>query len=127
MHLNRTLLYAGAFLTALGAAFLLVDLTRPTTADLIGVLRLWPLALIAVGLAIALRRTQISLASGLLAAAVPGLVLGAAIAATPRVAADSGVWDKFRVAYERGHHYCSDVDVYVDFGNVHIDSIGGCP
>jgi hypothetical protein len=51
---------------------------------LVEVLRLWPLAVIAIGLSVALRRTRLSLAGLLLAAAVPGLVVGAAFAAAPR-------------------------------------------
>jgi hypothetical protein len=125
MHLNRTLLYTGVFLAAIGGALLAVDLGRPETNALIGALRLWPLALIAIGLGIALRRTQISLASGLLAAAVPGLLLGATMAATPRFAVDHGVWDRLKAAYEREYH-CVDSGARIDFGNVEIDPIGGC-
>jgi hypothetical protein len=82
------------------------------------------LALIAVGLGIALRRSQISLASGLLAAAVPGLILGGAMALGPRLAVERGYWDEFKAAYER--HHCADLGAHVDLGTVEIDPIGGC-
>lgn len=124
MRLNRTLLYSGVFLVAIGAAVFVVDLARPETNALIDVLRLWPLAVIAVGLGIALRRTQISLASGLLAATVPGLVLGGAMALGPRLAIERGYWDEFKAAYER--HHCADLGARVDLGTVEIDPIGGC-
>jgi hypothetical protein len=125
MRVNRTLLYTGVFIAAIGGAVMVADFKALSTPSLIDVLRLWPLALIAIGLGIALRRTQLSLASGLLAAAVPGLILGSAMAIGPRVAIDRGYWDAFKAAYER-HHQCADFDAYVDFGNVHIDQIGGC-
>jgi hypothetical protein len=124
MRLNRTLLYTGAFLAAIGVALLVADLTRVATDALIGALRLWPLALIAIGVGIALRRTRLSVASGLLAAALPGLVLGVAIAATPRLAIERGYWDEFKAAYER--HHCADFGAHIDLGTVEIDPNGGC-
>jgi hypothetical protein len=125
MRLNRTLLYTGVFLVAIGGAVMAVDFGPVSTPALTDALRLWPLAVIAIGLGIALRRTQVSLASGLLAAAVPGLVLGAAMAAAPRLAVERGFWDEFQAAYER-HHPCTDVERYVEFGNVRIDPMGEC-
>jgi hypothetical protein len=124
MRLNRTLLYTGVFLVAIGLAFTAADLSPLGTTTLIDALRLWPLAVIAVGLGIVLRRTQISLASGLLAAAVPGLVLGGAMALGPRLAVERGYWDAFKAANERYH--CADPGAHVDLGNVEIDRIGGC-
>jgi hypothetical protein len=125
MRVNRTLLYTGVFVAAIGGALLVADFSAISTPSLIDVLRLWPLALIAIGLGIALRRTQLSLASGVLAAAIPGLILGSAIAVGPRIAVERGYWDEIKAAYER-HHQCVDFDADVDFGNVHIDPIGGC-
>lgn len=122
MRPNRTLLYTGVFLVAIGAAVVAADLL--STAALIDVLRLWPVAVIAIGLGIALRRTQFSLAGGVLAAAVPGLILGGAMAVGPRLAIERGYWDELKAAYE-WHQHC-DVDARVDFDNVHIDPIGGC-
>ena len=125
MRLNTTLLYTGVFLAAIGVALLAADLTPVATDVLIGALRLWPLALVAIGVGIALRRTRLSLASGMLAAAVPGLVLGAAMAATPRVAIEhSYYWDRFKAAYERYH--CADFGAHIDLDTVVIDSNGGC-
>jgi hypothetical protein len=124
MRVNRTLLNTGVFLAAIGGAVLVVDFVRPDTNALIDVLRLWPLAVIAAGLGIALRRTQMSLASGLLAAAVPGLILGGAMALGPRLAVERGYWDEFKAAYER--HHCADLGAHVDLGNVEIDPIGEC-
>lgn len=124
MRLNRTLLYTGVFLVAIGSAVMAIDLVPLSTAALIDILRLWPVAVIAVGLGIALRRTELSLASGVVAAVLPGLILGGAIAVGPRVAIERGYWDEFKAADE-WHQHC-DVVSDVDFGNVHIDPIGGC-
>ena len=125
MRLNRTLLYSGVFLTALGVALLAVDASSPSTNELIGALGAWPLLPIATGLALVLRSSSLSLASGLLAAVLPGLFLGGLLALSPRLAAERGVWDELRTMYERSHHDCSDVDAQVDFGTVHIP-MGGC-
>jgi hypothetical protein len=125
MRINRTLLYTGVFLAAIGGAVLVADFGAISTPSLIDVLRLWPVAVIAIGLGIAFRRTRFSLASGMLAAAVPGLILGGAMAVGPRLVVERGYWDAFKAAYER-HYQCADFDANVDFGNVHIDPIGGC-
>lgn len=125
MRVNRTLLYTGVFLAAIGGAVMVADFSGISTPSLIDVLRLWPVAVIVIGFAIALRRTQLSLASGLLAAAVPGLVLGGAMTVGPRLAIERGYWDAFKAVYER-HYQCPEFDTSVDFGNVHIDPSGGC-
>jgi hypothetical protein len=124
MRPNRTLLYTGAFLAAIGVALLAADVTPLATDALIGILRVWPLALVAIGVGIALRRTRLSVASGLLAAATPGLVLGVAMAATPRLAIERGYWDELKAAYERYH--CAEFGAYVDLDTVVIDRNGGC-
>ena len=125
MRLNRTLLYTGVFLLAIGGAVVAADAGMLPTVGALDVLRLWPLAIIAIGLAIALRRTPASLASGVLAAAVPGLVLGAAVALAPRLPVMNEYWwDRMHAAYERYH--CADFGARLDFGTVEIDPTGGC-
>lgn len=94
MRLDRSLLYAGVFLIAVGGAFLAADGTvlaagaGVDTGTLTGVVRLWPAALVAIGVALVLRRTRVALAGGLVGAIVPGLLLGASLALAPRIAAD---------------------------------------
>lgn len=129
MRVNRALLYAGVFVVALGAGLLLAGRWQLTTNDLIGVLGLWPLALIAVGLGIALRRTQLGLASGLVAAAVPGLVLGGVMALSPRLAVEHGVWQEIRQEIRIAadwHRYCAAAGAHLDLGNVEFTPMGGC-
>ena len=81
MRVNRTFLYAGIFLVAIGGVLVAADLGVVDDSILADALRLWPLAVIAIGLGLVLRRTRVSLPGGMLAAAVPGLLLGSALAA----------------------------------------------
>jgi hypothetical protein len=91
MLINRKFLYVGVFLVAIGGVLVAADLTTADASAIRDALRLWPLAIVAIGLGIALRRTPFSLAGGLIAAAVPGLVLGGGFALAPRVVGDCGV------------------------------------
>jgi hypothetical protein len=91
MRVNRKFLYFGIFLVAIGGVIVTADLAAADAAALRDALSLWPLAIVAIGLGIAARRTSLSLPAGLLAAAVPGLVLGGGFALAPRMVADCGV------------------------------------
>ena len=84
MRVNRAFLYAGVFLVAIGAIAVVADQGALDAASLADVLRLWPVIPIALGVALVARRSPISLVAGILAAAVPGVVLGSAIAVLPR-------------------------------------------
>ena len=90
MRVNRRFLYWGVFLVALGGVLVVVDLADVQPAIIVDVLRLWPLALVAIGLGLVLRRTSFSVPGGMLAAAAPGLLLGAGLALAPRIAVDCG-------------------------------------
>jgi hypothetical protein len=91
MRVNRRFIYWGVFLVALGGVLVAADLGAVDSSTLADALTLWPLALVAIGVGIVLRRTQLALPGGMLAAALPGLVLGGAIAAAPRLAVDCGI------------------------------------
>jgi hypothetical protein len=91
MRVNRKFLYLGVFLAAIGGVLVVADLTAADATTIGDALRLWPLAIVAVGLGIALRRTSFGLPAGLLAVAVPGLVLGGGFALAPRIVVDCGV------------------------------------
>src|SRR5258705_8783469 len=90
MQVNRRFLYWGIFFVAIGGILVASDLRAVDTPTLTDVLRLWPLALVAIGLSVVLRRTRLSLPGLMLAAAVPPLVVGGALAAAPRVLGDFG-------------------------------------
>ena len=84
MSIDRRFLYPGLFLAALGGVLVAVDLTAVDRSGILDALRLWPLALVTIGAAIVLRRTRAGLTAGVLAALVPGLLLGGTFAAAPR-------------------------------------------
>ncbi len=87
MTIRRGSLYAGVFVLAVGAVTLASaagSLDRAMASDAVGAL--WPVAVIAVGLAMLLRRTPVSLPAGFVAAAAPGLLLGGALVAGPTFA-----------------------------------------
>jgi len=99
MRVNHKLVYAGVFLVGIGGVLVASDLGSVANDTLVAGLRLWPVAIIAVGLGLALRKTRISFGSGMLAAAVPGLLLGGAFAAAPRFAGDCGAPDSSAPPY----------------------------
>lgn len=90
MRVNRRFLNAGLFLVAVGGVIVAADQGLLGSTTLTDVVRLWPVAVIAIGVGLVLRRTRLGLAGGLVAAAVPGLVLGSAFAAVPRFAGSCG-------------------------------------
>jgi hypothetical protein len=94
MRVNHRFLYWGIFLVAIGGVLVVADLRLIDTAALTDALRLWPLAVVATGLGMVLRRTELRVPGLMLSAALPGLVLGAGLAAGPRVAWDCGVRDQ---------------------------------
>ncbi len=85
-RINRTFLYWGVFLVAMGAVLVAADLNGIDETIVLDWLQLWPIAILAIGVGIVVRRTRFNLAGGLVAAAVPGLVLGGAFAVGPRLA-----------------------------------------
>ncbi len=91
MRVNRRFLYWGALLLAVGAVLVAADFGTLDATVLTDVLRLWPLAIVAIGLSLVLRRTQFALPALLVAAIIPGLVVGSAFAIVPRVADACGI------------------------------------
>jgi hypothetical protein len=85
MQINRKFLYWGVFLVATGAVLVIADLDGVDEGTLLDALRLWPLAVLAIGVGIVLRRTRFNVAGGVLGAALPGLVLGGAFALGPHI------------------------------------------
>lgn len=87
MTVRRGLLYTGVFLVAAGGVTLAAAaglLDSDTVAG--AAIALWPLAVIAVGAGLVLRRSRAALAGGVVAALVPGLALGATVVGAPSVA-----------------------------------------
>ena len=91
MRVNRALLYGGVFLVAIGGVLVAAEAGRIDTATLADVVRLWPAAVIAIGAGLVLRRTRLGVGGGLVAAAMPGLLIGSGLAFVPRLPGDCGV------------------------------------
>jgi len=89
MQVSRRTLYLGVFLISFGAVWLLA---RGQAADawLTQALGLWPLVVIALGVGLLLRRTRLALLGGIVAAAVPGLLLGGVVVAAPDISMGCG-------------------------------------
>jgi hypothetical protein len=85
MTLNRKLLYGGVFLVAAGGVTLVSQGDAVSSDAIAQALQLWPVVLIALGAGLLLRRTRFGLAGGLVAAAMPGLLLGGLLVAVPRL------------------------------------------
>jgi hypothetical protein len=101
MAIHRRFLYAGLFLVALGGVMVAADLAAVDGAAVRQGLRLWPLAIIAIAVAIIVRRTRVSLPAGILAAVAPGLLLGGSFAAGPSVAYECNATDAPPVTFHQ--------------------------
>jgi hypothetical protein len=90
MTVNRRFLYGGVFLVAAGAVTLVAQGDAVGSDVVAQALRLWPVVLIALGIGLLLRRTRFGLAGGMVAAAMPGLLLGGLVVAMPRMMPECG-------------------------------------
>ena len=85
MTVRRGLLYFGVFLVAAGGVTLLVSAGVLDETRVADALAWWPLAVIAIGAGLVLRHTRAAVPGGVIAAAVPGLMLGAMFVAVPEL------------------------------------------
>ena len=88
MPIHRRFLYAGLFLVAVGGVLVAANLTGVNEPFLREALRLWPLVILAIGLAIVVRRSRYAVPAGVLAAIGPGLLIGGGMVAAPRMTFD---------------------------------------
>jgi hypothetical protein len=131
MTVRRGTLYVGVFLIATGAVTLGVALgvlDPRAVAD--SVEALWPLAVIAVGVGLLLRRSPAALGAGIFAALVPGLALGASIAAASELPArwmDDAWTIRHAEIRECGFGDAGAVDLsFGRIGSVTINPEGAC-
>jgi hypothetical protein len=100
--INRTALFVGVSLAVAGTV-MLVGLTDTAAGDAITqVLRLWPLAFIAVGVGLLVRRSRFALLGTILAASTAGLLVGGVVVAAPNVDAMCGDGDGSAAAPHTG-------------------------
>ncbi len=83
MFVRRGSLYLGAFLAAAGGVTLLASAGVLDPVRVTDALAYWPVAVIAIGAALVLRRTSAAVPAGIVAAVTPGLMLGAMFVAVP--------------------------------------------
>jgi hypothetical protein len=83
MTVRRGFLYFGAFLVAAGGVALLTEAGVLDARAVSDVLAWWPLAIVAIGVGLVLRHTRAAIPGGIIAAATPGLLLGATFVALP--------------------------------------------
>jgi hypothetical protein len=84
MMVRRRYLYWGVFFVAAGAVTLVAQADTVDREVVAQALRLWPVAVIALGVGVLLRGTRLGVPGGMLAAAMPGLLLGGLFVATPQ-------------------------------------------
>lgn len=127
MQVNKRLLYGGAFLAAIGAVLVVADLSGVDETAIETALGYWPLAIVALGVGIVVRRSRFDVAGGLLAATLPGLMLGGAIAVVPRIAIDCGPGDGPSTFVSRSGSFDGPaaVDVATGCGSVVVRTTSG--
>ena len=131
MTVRRGTLYTGVFLIAAGAVTLgaAVGVLDPTAvADTVEAL--WPLAVVALGAGLVLRHSPAGLGSGVIAALVPGLALGASLVALPDLPArwSDEAWTIRSVETRVGSlARAAEMDLSLcSVGSVIINPEGGC-
>jgi hypothetical protein len=130
MNVNRRWLYGGVFFIALGAV-LLAGQGDAVDGDVIAqAARLWPVLLIALGVGLLLRRTRFDVAGGMIAAAIPGLVLGGMLVAAPVAVAEvgpacNGVEPASLVSREGSFDGAASVDLRLRCGDVTVTTGSG--
>ena len=125
-RVRRSYLYWGVFLAALGGTLVYADLVGVDEELIAQALGLWPFVFVAIGVALVLRRTSFDLAGGMLAAALPGLLIGGAVAAGPTVAIDCGRGTPNEyVTSDGGFSGPAEVDVTLDCGTLSVTTEPG--
>lgn len=125
MRIRRGLLFWGLFLIPLGAIPLLVRAGSLDPALLTDVWRLWPVALILLGLAVLLGRRQAGLVGVVVAALALGGLAGSALASGPQWIGTIGVCVQARDGLETtsadgGFDGPADVSIELDCGRVDV-------
>lgn len=83
--IHRTALFVGVSLAAAGGVMLVGLGDTAASEAIIESVRLWPLAIVALGVGLLVRRTRFAVAGTLVAAALAGLVVGGAVVAAPNL------------------------------------------
>ena len=124
--IDRTALFVGVSLAVAGTV-MLAGLADTTAGDAISqVLRLWPLAIIALGVALLARRTRFALLGTILAASTAGLLVGGVVVAAPNMHAVCGDADASTAAPQTGHLVGrASADLELDCGDLTVAMTDG--
>jgi hypothetical protein len=126
MTVNRRFLNIGVFLVAAGAVMLVAQGGAVDREDVARALGLWPVVVIALGVGLLLRRTRFGLAGGMLAAAMPGLLLGGVVIAAPRIGLECGDVGPASLATQQGTFYgAAAVDLRLACGDLAVTTTPG--
>ena len=126
MNVNRRFLYWGVFLVTAGAV-MLVGQSDAVDDDVVAqALSYWPILVIALGVGLLLRLTRFGVAGGMVAAAMPGLLLGGLVVATPRMAPECGdVRPASMVTRQGSFEGAASVDLRLACGDVSVTAAPG--
>lgn len=102
MAVNRRFLYVGVFLIAAGAVVLVAQAGGLAGDAAEAALRLWPLLVVTLGIALLMRLTRYAVVGGVLAALVAGMFLGGVLADPPRTGWDCGDVEQARLSRQQG-------------------------
>lgn len=123
---DRRFLYWGVFFVAFGAITLAAQARLIDQAPVVDALRLWPVVVVALVLAILVRHTSYSLPAWLAMASLSGLAVGGVIATGPRVALDCTAGARPVLQSEQGaFDGPATVDVKSGCGTLAVSTVPG--
>jgi len=126
MRINRRFLYWGVFLLAAGGVMLVATSSLVDDDVVAQAMGYWPVLVIALGVGLLLRRTRFGVAGGMLAAAMPGLLLGGLVVATPRMAPECGDTRPASMVTRQGSFdSAASVDLRLACGEVSVTTTPG--
>lgn len=126
MNVNRRFLYWGVFLVTAGAVMLVGRSDAVDDSVVAQALSYWPILVIALGVGLLLRLTRFGVAGGMLAAAMPGLLLGGLVVATPRMAPECRDMQPASFATRQGtFDGAATVDLRLACGDVSVTAAPG--
>lgn len=126
MNVHRKTLYVGVFLVAAGSVMLLAGSGAVDRDAITRAIGLWPLLIVGLGVGLLVRETRLSLAGGVFAAAMPGLLLGGLVVTAPHVDLDCGLRDPKAWATREGtFDGTAVVDLDLSCGEMTVTTIPG--
>jgi len=124
--IHRTALFLGVSLAAAGIVMLVGTSDTVAGEAITEALRLWPLAIVALGVALLLRRTQLAIVGTLVAATFAGVVVGGAVVAAPDLGSLCTDGDGAAAPARQGSFVGpATIELSSACGDVHVTTIDG--